>query len=122
MKFKVPLSTSIILMATAIAAAALPAEAGDLAAAKASFTTFCVKCHGDAGKGDGPAAATLKTRPRDFTNCAQMTALTDDTLFKVIKDGGTAGNLSADMPAWKDGFEDPEIKDLVTYVRSLCKK
>lgn len=122
MKFQVRLLTSIALVAAVIVTAAVPAKAGDPAAAKASFTTFCVKCHGDAGKGDGPAAATLKTKPRDFTNCAQMTPLTDDTLFKVIKDGGAASNLSADMPAWKDGFEDPEIKDLVAYVRSFCKK
>ena len=121
MKSKVHLSRSIVLAAAVILAAALPARAGDLAAAKAGFTTFCVKCHGDSGKGDGAAAATLKTKPRDFTSCAQMTPLTDDTLFKVIKDGGVANSLSADMPAWKDGFEDPEIKDLVAYVRSFCK-
>jgi len=120
-KFQVPLLTSIALVVV-IATAALPARAADLAAAKASFTTFCVKCHGDLGKGDGSAAATLKTKPRDFTDCAHMTPITDDTLFKVIKDGGAANGLSADMPAWKDGFEDPEIKDLVAYVRSFCKK
>ena len=122
MKFQVRVLASITLVTAVIATAALPARAGDLAAAKASFTTFCVKCHGESGKGDGAAVATLKTKPRDFTDCAQMTPLTDDTLFKVIKGGGAAGNLSADMPAWKDGFEDPEIKDLVAYVRSFCKK
>jgi len=121
-KFKVRLLISIALVVAVIATAVLPARAADLAAAKASFTTFCVKCHGDSGKGDGSAAATLKTKPRDFTDCAHMAPMTDDTLFKVMKDGGAANSLSADMPAWKDGFEDPEIKDLVAYVRSFCKK
>jgi len=113
--------SSLIPLALMIAIAAAPALA-DEAAAKASYTTFCVKCHGETGKGDGPAAATLKTKPRDFTDCAKMSPINDDTLFKVIKEGGGAANLSTEMPAWKDGFEDPEIKDLVAYIRTFCKK
>jgi len=118
---KIRFLTMVAVVAAMIGAAARPVLA-DEAAAKASYTTFCVKCHGESGKGDGPAAATLKTKPRDFTNCAQMTAIKDDTLFNVIKNGGGAANLSAEMPAWKDGFEDPEIKDLVAFVRTFCKK
>ena len=98
------------------------ARMGDPAAGKASFTMFCAKCHGDSGKGDGPAGGTLKTRPRDFTDCAVMTPMPDDMLFKVIKDGGVSSGLSSEMPPWKDAFEDSEITDLVAYVRSLCKK
>ena len=98
------------------------ARAGDLAAGKASYTTFCAKCHGDSGKGNGSAGASLQTRPHDFTNCADMTPMPNDMLFKVIKDGGAASSLSSEMPAWKDAFEDSEIKDLVAYVRSFCKK
>jgi high-affinity iron transporter len=107
-----------MLLSAVVAAPAL----ADPAAAASNYTSFCLKCHGEAGKGDGPAASTLKTKPRDFTNCAQMSGIKDDTLFKVIKEGGGAAGLSADMPAWKDGFEDPDIKDLVAYVRTFCKK
>ncbi|HUY26300.1 MAG TPA: cytochrome c [Candidatus Binataceae bacterium] len=102
--------------------AALPACAADLAAAKQNYDTFCVKCHGPNGKGNGPASATLSTRPRDFTDCARMTKESDDKLFNVIKNGGAANGLSADMQAWDTGFEDSEIKDLVAYVRTFCKK
>jgi mono/diheme cytochrome c family protein len=98
------------------------ARAGDLAAGKASFNTFCVSCHGDSGKGDGSAGATLRTKPRDFTNCADMTPMPDDMLFEVIKNGGVPSHLSSEMPAWKDAFEDSEINDLVAYVRTFCKK
>ncbi|MBI5623289.1 MAG: cytochrome c [Elusimicrobia bacterium] len=31
------------------------------------FDQYCVTCHGPAGKGDGPAGATLNPLPRDFT-------------------------------------------------------
>ena len=34
---------------------------------KAVYDAHCVECHGAAGKGDGPSAAYLAPRPRDFT-------------------------------------------------------
>ena len=105
-----------------VAAVAAPAHATDLAAAKKDFTRFCAKCHGAEGKGDGPQAEALDPKPRDLTNCAQMKAVADETLFTVIKEGGPAAKLSKDMPAWKDGMDDDEIHDLVAYVRSLCPK
>ena len=100
----------------------LPAAAADLAAAKKDFTRFCAKCHGNGGKGDGPQGDALSTKPRDFTDCKRMGAISDDTLFTAIKEGGEAAHLSKDMPAWKEGMDDNEIKDLVAYLRSLCTK
>lgn len=99
-----------------------PVNAADMAAAKQNYDTFCVKCHGPGGKGDGPAAATLSTSPRNFTDCAAMGKISDDTMFNVIKNGGAAAGLSKDMQAWSSGFEDSEIHDLVAYVRTFCKK
>jgi mono/diheme cytochrome c family protein len=96
--------------------------AGDLAAAKTNYTTFCAKCHGAEGNGDGFSGATLKTRPRDFTDCAGMAKLSDDTLFNVIKNGGAANGLSADMTGWSRGFDDGEIHGLVSYVRTFCAR
>ena len=103
-------------------ATAAQVYAGDLAAAQQNYMTFCVKCHGSTGRGDGPAAATLKKSPRDFTNCVDMKVISDDTLFRVIHDGGGRQGLSPDMPAWNQGFEDGEIRDLVEYVRTFCKQ
>jgi cytochrome c553 len=99
-----------------------PARAGDMAAAKTNYDTFCVKCHGPSGKGDGAAAATLSTSPRNFTDCAAMGKISDDTMFNVIKNGGAANGLSKDMQAWSAGFEDGEMHDLVAYIRTFCKK
>jgi cytochrome c oxidase cbb3-type subunit 3 len=110
------------MIGLSVAIAAAPVAAADLAGAKKSFDTFCTKCHGPAGKGDGPAAATLTTKPRDLTDCTRMKDITDDTAFRAIKEGGQSVSLSKDMPAWKDGMEDEEIHDLVAYVRSLCKR
>lgn len=38
-----------------------------VAKGKTLFTVNCASCHGVAGKGDGPAAAALNPKPRDFT-------------------------------------------------------
>ena len=108
--------------ALVLAATALPAGAGDPAAAKQEFNRFCTKCHGVSGKGDGAQADALGTKPRDFTDCTRMKGITDDTMFKAIKEGGESVSLSKDMPAWKDGMEDDEIRDLVAYVRTFCKQ
>ena len=101
-------------------AIALPASAGDPAAMKQEFNRFCSKCHGTGGKGDGPQADALGTKPRDFTDCARMKGITDEVAFKAIKEGGESVTLSKDMPAWKDGMDDDEIRDLVAYVRTFC--
>lgn len=105
-----------------IACAFVPVRAADMAAAKQNYDMFCMKCHGPGGQGDGPAAATLATKPHNFTDCAATEKISDDTLFNVIKNGGASVGLSKDMQAWSTGFGDGEIHDLVAYVRTFCKK
>jgi len=112
----------VSLIIPIVAGASALAAAPDLAAAKDNYNMFCSKCHGANGKGDGPAAASLHTQPRNYTDCATMSKITDDTLFKAIKDGGGSVGLSAEMPSWSKGFDDDEIHGLVAYVRSFCQK
>lgn len=110
---------SAMLVAAALLAIAPASHADD---AKSNYATFCAKCHGENGKGDGSGAATLATKPRDFTDCARMAKESDTTLFNVIKNGGKANGYSDEMQAWNNAFEDSEIKDLVAYIRTFCKK
>ena len=110
------------LTVVALLAMVATAVAGDPAAAKQDFNRFCSKCHGTSGKGDGPQADALATKPRDFTDCARMKGISDETAFKAIKEGGDSVGLSKDMPAWKDGMDDDEINDLVAYIRTFCKQ
>jgi mono/diheme cytochrome c family protein len=94
--------------------------AADLGAARNDFDTHCAKCHGEDGRGDGPAGAALPTKPRNFSDCTRMAKESDQMLFKTIKGGGSSVGLSKEMPPWGEAFEDKEIKGLVAYVRQFC--
>ena len=54
----------IAALATLLAPAV--ASAGDAAAGKTPYTTNCVSCHGETGKGDGPVGLVLQPPPPDF--------------------------------------------------------
>jgi len=50
-----------------------------------------------------------------------MKKLSDDHIFKVIKEGGRRAGLSPDMPTWeKGGFTDEDIHALVKHLRFFC--
>jgi cytochrome c oxidase cbb3-type subunit 3 len=97
------------------------AQDSDLAKARGNYQTYCVKCHGENGKGDGPGAAMLNPKPRDYTDCTKMQGKKDDELFKVIKDGGDSVGLSADMQPFGGNLSDDEIHALVKFIRGFCK-
>jgi cytochrome c553 len=97
---------------------AVPATAEPKAPEK--FTALCVPCHGPAGEGNGPAAAALNPKPRNFTNGMYMNARTDAQLINVIKNGGQSEKFSPMMIGFGGGLNDHEIKDVVAYIRSLA--
>ena len=116
--------TATLILLVLMAAAPSPSGAagkGDPKAGQAKYDLLCSSCHGATGKGDGPAAVALNPKPRSLADAAYMKTLTDDALFKVIKDGGAAVGKSPLMPAWGGQLKDPEIWDVVAYVRSLAK-
>lgn len=91
-------------------------------AAASNYSSLCASCHGANGKGDGPAAAALNPKPKDFTDCKSMAKESDETLFKIIKGGSQSVGRSPMMPAWGGALTDQQIKELATYIRSFCKK
>jgi len=93
-----------------------------MAQADLTYKIYCSRCHGDNGHGDGADGATLKTRPRDFTDCAVIGKISDETMFKAIKEGGESVGLSGDMPAWGSGLSDDDIHAVMKYVRGFCQK
>lgn len=94
---------------------------GDANKGKAIYGRMCTPCHGIGGKGDGPSAAQLPVKPRDHTNKDTMGRLTDQHIFEVVKNGGTAVKKSPMMPPFGITLNDEEIWDVVAYVRTLAK-
>jgi mono/diheme cytochrome c family protein len=117
-------TTAMALVAVIGAATHVPALAqeAETVPPQMSYLMFCATCHGKTGAADGPQSASLSTKPRNFTDCATMSKISDDTIFKVIKYGGAAQGLSSEMPGWAAAMSDDEIKGLAKYVRSFCKK
>jgi len=98
------------------------------------YKDYCAACHGSSGRGDGPAAAFMKTWPPDLTTMTQR----NDGKFPEIKVRetllfGTSSHAhgTSDMPIWGPLFRaldqnKKEVKErvsnLTTYVESLQRK
>lgn len=110
---------SILTFALAIPSIA---NAADATKGKTLFTTRCGSCHGNEGKGDGPAAAALpaESKPRNLADGAFKIA-TDDTKMKdLLKKGGAALGLSPLMPP-AAGLSDEDLDNIIAFVHSLKK-
>ncbi len=86
-----------------------------------NYRTYCTQCHGKDGNGKGINIRDMSVQPRDHTDAKAMSGRSDDTIFKTIKEGGQSIDKSVLMPPWGDTFSDEEIRDLVAYLRQLCK-
>lgn len=104
--------------ATTAAAPAAPGEAE----ARDLFKTRCVPCHGDSGKGNGPGAAALNPKPRNYTDAKWQESVKDEDIKKTILYGGAAVGKSPNMPANPDLEGKPELDGLVAVVRSFKGK
>jgi cytochrome c oxidase cbb3-type subunit 3 len=109
----------LLLALVPLALASLPALGKETAAD--NYKTYCVQCHGMDGNGKGVNIRDMSVQPRDHTDAKSMSARSDDTLFKVIKEGGPSIEKSVLMPPWGDTLSDDEIKDMVQHLRKLCK-
>lgn len=76
----------------------------------------CFTCHGNTGKGDGPAGAALDPSPRNFTNPEFNKVRTPGEMFWVVKNGSPGTGMISYNPAM---INDDETWEVITYVRSL---
>jgi mono/diheme cytochrome c family protein len=96
------------------------------------FVTYCASCHGKDGKGNGPAAAALKSVPTDLTQLAASNGgrFPENHVAQTIKgDFATPSHGSRDMPVWgalfasmgtaSDGSMQLRIRNLTKYIASL---
>jgi len=86
---------------------------------RAIYKANCVACHGETGKGDGPGAGVLKPPPRDHTDRAYMSTLSDKEIGDIIRMGGAIKGKPL-MPSHPQLSGD-DLSAVVAYVRSLSE-
>jgi mono/diheme cytochrome c family protein len=114
----VALSVALLCLgaiATTAAWAQSPAQGQKL------YATYCSGCHGDTGKGDGPAARSLPVKPIDHTDGKAMNELSDKYLQEIISKGGTAVGKSSFMPGWGGQLNEAQVRDIVAFMRSIAE-
>jgi len=97
-----------------------PTAGADAARGAVHYQQLCASCHGPRGAGDGPAGQALEPRPAHHSDGAYMNALSNEHLFRVIKEGGAAVGKSPLMAPWGGALSDDQIRDVVAFVRSLA--
>ncbi|MDH3256321.1 MAG: cytochrome c [Nitrospinota bacterium] len=73
----------------------------------------CAICHGAKGKGDGIMAGNLNPKPRDFTDLAVMSRISDMSMFHAIKNGIE----DSAMPAWN--LPDEQVFEVIAYIKTF---
>jgi len=96
----------------------------DIEAGKQVYTRKCAQCHGEDGKGTGPAADEVFPRPRDFTrgiykirSTPSGTVPTDDDLYRSI----TNGLPGSSMPGWSV-LPERDRRQVVQYIKTFSEK
>lgn len=115
--------TALLLAGLAVGLAACPERtertagvaAGEGGPGRILYLTYCQGCHGLAGRGDGPAAASLRTPPADLTRLWERYGIPLDRerLAEYIDGRRLLGpHGPREMPVWgREFFEDaPPIK------------
>lgn len=92
----------------------------DKAEGKRSYLIYCSGCHGESGKGNGPAARSLPVKPANHADGTVMNQLSDKYLFDIIAKGGSAVDKSPFMPSWGSQLKEKQIRNIISHIRSLA--
>ncbi|MCG6986505.1 MAG: cytochrome c, partial [Thiocapsa sp.] len=103
---KLLISAGCLLVASATSSLALD-EAAQIALGKSEYMANCASCHGPTGRGDGPVAEVLTTKPSDLTQITKQYSGTfpADEIYRVINGTNMINpHGSREMPVWGPRF------------------
>ena len=94
-----------------------PIEANEasLTKGKAVWAKECASCHGDKGKGDGPAVKDLEKKPGDMTS-SKTQEQSDGALFWKITEGNKP------MASYAQTLSEEDRWHVINYLRTLAPK
>ena len=114
--------TTLVLLAQGNPEAAkvanpVAADAASIATGKQVYTRYCAVCHGITA--EGGSGSDISPPAPDLTDKEWKRGSTDGEIFSVIKNGIPP---DLNMEPWGDRIKDPDIWNVVNYIRSLAKK
>lgn len=101
------------------------APLSDAARGRDIYLQHCVECHGESGRGDGPASFMLVPRPRDFTlarykiRSTETGSLPTDTDLQNSIRNGLYGSA---MPAWDGLLSNDDIIAVSGFLKTLSPR
>ena len=111
------LAAPVALLAACGSGAAGPGTGtgADVAQGQVVYETRCAPCHGIGGGGDGPAAAAIEPKPRNFRDPAFWNGRTREQLRLAVEQG-EPGTL---MAPFEGTLSPAEIDDVVAYLKTF---
>jgi mono/diheme cytochrome c family protein len=113
----------------------VPVHTTQAMAGKDLYREYCAVCHGATAKGDGPAAAALKTPPTDLTQISKNNGgkFPEIKVQHIINGDGDqpVAHGSKDMPVWGNIFRhmsaNPDlgtvrVYNLMKYIEEIQAK
>ncbi len=91
----------------------------DAAKGRELFKSNCSPCHGESGKGDGPGGQVLPVKPANLGERIAENGYSNQYLTDVIGKGGASVGKSNFMPAWGGSLSDQQIREIVSFLRTL---
>ncbi len=79
------------------------------------YLSQCASCHGETGKGDGPAAQNLSNPPASFAQPDTLDALSPNDIHAVVKEG----RADKGMPPFGTTLDPLSLWDVVAYLYDL---
>ena len=118
---KMRIAASSVLLLVGITLAATGALAADVEAGAEVFRTICATCHGPGGSPDpdNPVVKGLGVVPADLSDPLFNSREPTGDWEMVVKYGGDAMGLAAQMPPHKDALSDEQVADVIAYVKSM---
>jgi mono/diheme cytochrome c family protein len=107
---------NVMLLVAVVVRLCGAASAADVEKGKAVYVARCAFCHGNAGRGDGPAGGALKPPPTSFASSDYWKSTSDQAVITAIKDGkpGTA------MVPFGATLSAEELTGVLSYLKSFA--
>jgi len=97
------------------------------------FGIYCTSCHGSAGKGDGPTAKSLNSRPADLTRLSRDNDGEFPTARVIMSIDGRnriPGHTKNQMPIWglslqessTDTNQEQQVREKILHLVDYLKK